>query len=123
MILRPTRSTRTDTLFPYTTRCRSPARRWAIQTRLRLVGHRDRRRTSPRSLVLAGLRVHAAVRRGSTRGAPARCLPRSEEHTSELQSLMRISYAVFCLKKKKSAYTQHMSEPTCIIHKSLYTVT
>src|SRR3546814_10759499 len=72
MIRRPPRSTRTDTLFPYTTLFRSrnlhPPRR----------GHLDRE-----------------IGVGADRGC------RSEEHTSELQSLMRISYAVFCLKKKK----------------------
>src|SRR3546814_7609244 len=44
---------------------------------------------------------------GAAEAAPARSAPRSEEHTSELQSLMRISYAVFCLKKKKNATTAH----------------
>src|SRR3546814_9521066 len=74
MIRRPPRSTRTDTLFPYTTLFRS-----------------DSTRSS-------GGRDPTAERRR----APRRCCrPRSEEHTSELQSLMRISYAVFCLKKKK----------------------
>src|SRR3546814_19890799 len=75
MIRRPPRSTRTDTLFPYTTLFRS----------VRL--HRP----------------HAAGARPRL-GVVHRCTPtprqRSEEHTSELQSLMRISYAVFCLKKK-----------------------
>src|SRR3546814_5261957 len=91
MIRRPPRSTRTDTLFPYTTLFRSPQ--------------------------CAGYRF-AADYRGAGYGcaagsaAPGSCLdrqleglsglPRSEEHTSELQSLMRISYAVFCLKKKKN---------------------
>src|SRR3546814_15064465 len=77
MIRRPPRSTRTDTLFPYTTLFRSPGRARAD----------GRRRTLCRGSRL----VHGQDR-------PAR---RSEEHTSELQSLMRISYAVFCLKKKK----------------------
>src|SRR3546814_8017238 len=73
MIRRPPRSTRTDTLFPYTTLFRS----WSFT---------------------------ATNRRSSSTSRPAlppRAGPRSEEHTSELQSLMRISYAVFCLKKKK----------------------
>src|SRR3546814_3167260 len=75
MIRRPPRSTRTDTLLPYTTLFRSCLLRRAggIQ------GRGNRRR-------------HAA---------PSDRSERSEEHTSELQSLMRISYAVFCLKKKK----------------------
>src|SRR3546814_5026017 len=78
MIRRPPRSTRTDTLFPYTTLFRSPQIRAA------------RVRASPRSPPSRSM-PHC------TRGWPMR----SEEHTSELQSLMRISYAVFCLKKKK----------------------
>src|SRR3546814_11678486 len=73
MIRRPPRSTRTDTLFPYTTLFRSVLPDpWP-----------------PRPL------PHAC------REARCPCATRSEEHTSELQSLMRISYAVFCLKKKK----------------------
>src|SRR3546814_17086335 len=88
MIRRPPRSTRTDTLFPYTTLFRSASSRcpalgrcperdpsWGAGCRRRRIGEAS----------------YAAVR---TR--------RSEEHTSELQSLMRISYAVFCLKKKKT---------------------
>src|SRR3546814_19740591 len=74
MIRRPPRSTRTDTLFPYTTLFRSP--RWPLRR-----GGKDRGQ-------------HSATGEGSK--------ARSEEHTSELQSLMRISYAVFCLKKKKT---------------------
>src|SRR3546814_9911286 len=78
MIRRPPRSTRTDTLFPYTTLFRSRAfvrdnedLRWVARDELSALG------------------IPAPIRR-------------SEEHTSELQSLMRISYAVFCLKKKKT---------------------
>src|SRR3546814_9240553 len=97
---RPPRSTRTDTLFPYTTLFRSHA----VSVRL----------TRSRRLVTTGGgdagdpdRLTAAVADGTgpqcdparrSRGSAYR---RSEEHTSELQSLMRISYAVFCLKKKK----------------------
>src|SRR3546814_9846059 len=79
MIRRPPRSTRTDTLFPYTTLFRS----CSVCRRLR--GVLSRSPSAP------NLRT-----RCRTGGAG-----RSEEHTSELQSLMRISYAVFCLKKKK----------------------
>src|SRR3546814_4372107 len=89
MIRRPPRSTRTDTLFPYTTLFRSCS--------------------SPRR---NSMRACSTGSRGCTltcsRGFPAsmsvcsRVIQRSEEHTSELQSLMRISYAVFCLKKKKN---------------------
>src|SRR3546814_16490135 len=82
MIRRPPRSTRTDTLFPYTTLFRSAPRRDA-----RPACHRYRRDRHPQGPRLP-------------RGSRGPC-GRSEEHTSELQSLMRISYAVFCLKKKK----------------------
>src|SRR3546814_3651955 len=83
MIRRPPRSTRTDTLFPYTTLFRSTA----------LPGDADggmiqRRKTAP-----AALWYKSRLRKCAQDS-------RSEEHTSELQSLMRISYAVFCLKKK-----------------------
>src|SRR3546814_5519829 len=85
MIRRPPRSTRTDTLFPYTTLFRSQHRQ-----RLRLP------RRLPRPHRLGG--DDAPPARGRARAAARD--RRSEEHTSELQSLMRISYAVFCLKKK-----------------------
>src|SRR3546814_5075980 len=98
MIRRPPRSTRTDTLFPYTTLFRSPA---PADSR----APPDRR---PRPHDPTGC---SAVARGSPSLKDAYLCPpvgrvrqertRSEEHTSELQSLMRISYAVFCLKKKK----------------------
>src|SRR3546814_9370971 len=81
MIRRPPRSTRTDTLFPYTTLFRS-----ALAAR----GHPARR-----PLVQQARPVRQARLRGARRFHR-----RSEEHTSELQSLMRSSYAVFCLKKK-----------------------
>src|SRR3546814_8059939 len=86
MIRRPPRSTRTDTLFPYTTLFRSPffSARFAY--------------ASPTQLNSCGRKVWRNFASHSQIGMPLR---RSEEHTSELQSLMRISYAVFCLKKKK----------------------
>src|SRR3546814_5975809 len=90
MIRRPPRSTRTDTLFPYTTLFRSaqgPGSR-------RLVDHLKRR--------LSGAGRGADYRCQTSGAGEPRCRLRSEEHTSELQSLMRISYAVFCLKKKKN---------------------
>src|SRR3546814_2750790 len=87
MIRRPPRSTRTDTLFPYTTLFRShevaglrPRRAIFRQIATGLTHHPDRRAIDLFTLERA----------------------RSEEHTSELQSLMRISYAVFCLKKKNA---------------------
>src|SRR3546814_5667598 len=95
MVRRPPRSTRTDTLFPYTTRFRSQDDD-RDQSGHRARGDRladlDRR---PRS---AG----QCLDRARDQAVTARIFElRSEEHTSELQSLMRISYAVFCLKKKK----------------------
>src|SRR3546814_5180885 len=102
MLRRPPRSTRTDTLFPYTTLFRS-----------RLAPRRSRRRRDRRAP--PACRALPDAGRGGRRAAlphQARAAlvvrsrtdglaVRSEEHTSELQSLMRISYAVFCLKKKK----------------------
>src|SRR3546814_2063722 len=91
MIRRPPRSTRTDTLSPYTALFRSPHDPPEGPGRRRSEGL-DRPQPVGRS--------HPAVGEG---GAPSGdgVLDRSEEHTSELQSLMRISYAVFCLKNKK----------------------
>src|SRR3546814_1025927 len=92
MIRRPPRSTRTDTLFPYTTLFRSPAP----------CGGRAPPCVRPPTAVScrsSGRRSPADRRVRSRRSGWA---ARSEEHTSELQSLMRISYAVFCLKKKKN---------------------
>src|SRR3546814_8654736 len=103
MIRRPPRSTRTDTLFPYTTLFRSGVQRLSefrlkqatsIQFRLEQ-GLPFGKLCSP----LANLDCQIAFG----------CL-RSEEHTSELQSLMRISYAVFCLKKKKKNYNTKLQE-------------
>src|SRR3546814_2014823 len=87
MIRRPPRSTRTDTLFPYTTLFRSH--------RLGLIAETLRQLTC-----LIRQTAHYAAARSPTRWIGQRFITRSEEHTSELQSLMRISYAVFCLKKK-----------------------
>src|SRR3546814_1654908 len=99
MILRPPRSTRTDTLFPYTTLFRSAEHRFV------LVGQEARFHQRP-----AGQRpIRIDPRLCPTRPNTLRPLlqrQRSEEHTSELQSLMRISYAVFCLKKKKKQTTR-----------------
>src|SRR3546814_10015913 len=95
MIRRPPRSTRTDTLFPYTTLFRSRWRRWR---RARWVG-RGRRRPAPARTDRSSASVWSSYHVSFG-------LSRSEEHTSELQSLMRISYAVFCLKKKKEKKEQ-----------------
>src|SRR3546814_4713816 len=85
MIRRPPRSTRTDTLFPYTTLFRSRPRS------VRALAENDYVGASATKLAASGNVVRNATEQ----------YLRSEEHTSELQSLMRISYAVFCLKKKK----------------------
>src|SRR3546814_5586131 len=96
MLRRPPRSTRTDTLFPYTTLFRSPdPSRQPCGGRCRSGVHRSSGRHCRGPNQPSGSRT--VVGRAS-RGPAAR----SEEHTSELQSLMRISYAVFCLKKKKN---------------------
>src|SRR3546814_10439493 len=88
MIRRPPRSTRTDTLFPYTTLCRSAA-----------MADRHQR-------AMLRIAIHQyGVEHLQTLGRRAE----SEEHTSELQSLMRISYAVFCLKKKTKSIIVTMS--------------
>src|SRR3546814_7839347 len=89
MIRRPPRSTRTDTLFPYTTLFRSgvivaPLLIWLVREPAR--GAMDAHKPADEALPFA---------------QSLAMFVRSEEHTSELQSLMRISYAVFCLKKKK----------------------
>src|SRR3546814_5027716 len=106
MIRRPPRSTRTDTLFPYTTLFRS---RLAVQLCAEPGGqageHAARVLDDPYRQGEGGDRP-ALCAEGCGRAAPGRGGPqddgRSEEHTSELQSLMRISYAVFCLKKKNT---------------------
>src|SRR3546814_2250647 len=93
MIRRPPRSTRTDTLFPYTTLFRSPR--------------------------LAAFAAACDVVTLEFENVPVDTLRflRSEEHTSELQSLMRISYAVFCLKKKITRSTNHITSH--ILHQRL----
>src|SRR3546814_3215688 len=119
MIRRPPRSTRTDTLFPYTTLFRSPiqAGNWIV-----LVGdHEQLQPQHPESVVeevAKRLRISdAEVARSdfervfeTAYGRAAGHTLRSEEHTSELQSLMRISYAVFCLKKKKQRRNSENNE-------------
>src|SRR3546814_1040390 len=88
MIRRPPRSTRTDTLFPYTTLFRSAS---MGPPETKTVGMLRRRAAiSMPGVILSQLEMQISA-----------SAQRSEEHTSELQSLMRISYAVFCLKKKK----------------------
>src|SRR3546814_5794464 len=122
MIRRPPRSTRTDTLFPYTTLFRSRvAAKGAAEHQ---VLHRDQAPPSvlgrhvheqfrpqridhatEEDLVIHEVVAHATL--GRTQATGDVLVPRSEEHTSELQSLMRISYAVFCLKKKTNNNTRN----------------
>src|SRR3546814_3326644 len=100
MIRRPPRSTRTDTLFPYTTLFRSIVNQVLVAALIFSVGgyalwlwHSEQVGAGAVAAVTAmALRVNGM----------SHWIMRSEEHTSELQSLMRISYAVFCLKKKKT---------------------
>src|SRR3546814_10557846 len=123
MIRRPPRSTRTDTLCPYTTLVRSPGQIPHRDRKHQIRDARDGNRAVPRcrrrlvSVAAAG--ADGAVPRADRpparwcrvqgarpRDALSARRRRSEEHTSELQSLMRISYAVFCLKKKNKTTQQ-----------------
>src|SRR3546814_8642435 len=112
MIRRPPRSTRTDTLFPYTTLFRSRSLVPDISQSIAYAGsdnfvgapihgYQAPRCWLKREAAEALARVDAALRERHMR---------SEEHTSELQSLMRISYAVFCLKKKKNRTNIHSNQ-------------
>src|SRR3546814_5239454 len=122
MIRRPPRSTRTDTLFPYTTRFRALAKErdrymdWTLKgvvTEAELSARMAdiRKECSELDAELRRLPVGNNVRIHPT---AIKAFARSEEHTSELQSLMRISYAVFCLKKKNTYtyYTYIHYKPT-----------
>src|SRR3546814_8522778 len=122
MTRRPPRSTRIEELFPYTTLFRS-------RHRARELRHRQLAAGLPEGGSVVGRRGPRSIHRRDERQQPAErpCEPvpsvhsrrpdpeRSEEHTSELQSLMRISYAVFCLKKKQY-YTTLSSPHTTHIH-------
>src|SRR3546814_4161780 len=103
MIRRPPRSTRTDTLFPYTTLFRSGGLVAVIGAEGALAVNAGSFLVS--AFLLLGLRGSKAAQRADQ-------VNRSEEHTSELQSLMRISYAVFCLKKKTKHKLDHTVTPT-----------
>src|SRR3546814_9393703 len=101
MIRRPPRSTRTDTLFPYTTPFRSVGKKVTWGLTLELTGYYSvaDAKHGGGSTDLYGYGASALFFPSQT-FPNAYGIVRSEEHTSELQSLMRISYAVFCLKKK-----------------------
>src|SRR3546814_18108647 len=93
MIRRPPRSTRTDTLFPYTTLFRSRGHHYGTRSSTGALPN------GPRNFKSMAISCNDSSSRLEVEAS------RSEEHTSELQSLMRISYAVFCLKKKKTMQT------------------
>src|SRR3546814_1679001 len=109
MLRRPPRSTRTDTLFPYTTLVRSGPEIKHLMTAWNTANTHDSQQWLDRALQPAEWAAWQA-------GAASWCrklagqmdLARSEEHTSELQSLMRTSYAVFCLKKKKKTTNKNV---------------
>src|SRR3546814_9180808 len=107
MIRRPPRSTRTDTLFPYTTLFRSSDGEHERMTRCAEVVLEQLRLPYRKVLLCTGDMGFSARKTYDLEV----WLPRSEEHTSELQSLMRISYAVFCLKKKKTHQHTHKQTP------------
>src|SRR3546814_6313915 len=99
----PPISTRTDTLFPYTTLFRSfTAEKRFSRSPPR---HMSRQRHSPQAVGVVFDTVSISSKIGLPRKSRRCRTPRSEEHTSELQSLMRLSYAVFCLKKNKKTTT------------------
>src|SRR3546814_3301561 len=123
MIRRPPRSTRTDTLFPYTTLFRSGETPFEYSARLRLQHAwslvRDTKTSICEISEALGFESQSAFCRSfkktfgctTTQARSAQDeAGRSEEHTSELQSLMRISYAVFCLKKKKKTKPKQIHE-------------
>src|SRR3546814_6190563 len=119
MIRRPPRSTRTDTLFPYTTLFRSHVRRRHGDSQNQPVARCRKSQCVQWDVepeVHSGWRdVGCGAKYGGRRGL------RSEEHTSELQSLMRISYAVFCLKKKNKQHTQYTYHNLYVISKGNHT--
>src|SRR3546814_8987132 len=121
MIRRPPRATRTDTLFPYTTLFRSPR----VTMRTAYVLSAPEKRQPMKGNVMKHKMTEADIAAQiaqlvdmpdtdiDTADIPEAPIEnRSEEHTSELQSLMRNSYAVFCLKKQKNKYTNHNTKLT-----------
>src|SRR3546814_10276692 len=110
MIRRPPRSTRTDTLFPYTTLFRS-----AVGPPLGPEQAQRHHQGKDGAVIVVHAQRHSARPLHDARKGLQRV--RSEEHTSELQSLMRISYAVFCLKKKKHTnLTKHNNQSVNYVH-------
>src|SRR3546814_4902299 len=112
MIRRPPRSTRTDTLFPYTTLFRSRQKIvMQLGNRLRIEGYFEKHPEIADEQIAAPIVIVGLPRTGT----------RSEEHTSELQSLMRISYAVFCLKKKITRRRTSIRKKTSTTHQPEHT--
>src|SRR3546814_5381240 len=118
MIRRPPRSTRTDTLFPYTTLFRS-LRPGNIVVLDDFSSHKSK--AVRRAIGAAGAMLFFLPKYSPDLN-PTEQHFRSEEHTSELQSLMRISYAVFCLKKKKNKAQQRTSVIICVTDKSIQSI-
>src|SRR3546814_6552392 len=119
MILRPPRSTRTDTPFPYTTSFLSSR---PISTKVPVSATASQKRVVQLGRAKIALATSCPTfRRSMSQAATTRisCGRRSEEHTSELQSLMRISYAVFCLKKKIIEYDK-ISQKQHITHRTIH---
>src|SRR3546814_2107000 len=122
MIRRPPRSTRTDTLFPYTTLFRSPRSGARIEFRVERIPANEGEVTMTMTPAQEALSDDAKAAGAAWFGMMSHVgrsslifhmvESRSEEHTSELQSLMRISYAVFCLKKKTEDKSQPISKTT-----------
>src|SRR3546814_1108293 len=109
MIRRPPRSTRTDTLFLYTTLFRSCSARCKADREYRSAAPVCACPTTPASVRPESCECRSAYNQAPCRPRPLSAAWRSEEHTSELQSLMRISYAVFCLKKKNNLQTRKLN--------------
>src|SRR3546814_1076025 len=107
MIRRPPRSTRTDPLFPYTTLFRSRIVKACGEHAVPMGVCGEMGGRTLEAMALLGLGVRRLSITPASVGPVRAMIRRSEEHTSELQSLMRISYAVFCLKKKNN--TQRLS--------------
>src|SRR3546814_2355913 len=124
MIRRPPRSTRTDTLFPYTTLFRS-RRKEGFSAMAERASESEMQvltalwEESPQTAAELTQRIGAANgwTQATVKTLIARLVQkRSEEHTSELQSLMRISYAVFCLKKKTQTIHKHIHTQHTLTH-------
>src|SRR3546814_7735021 len=117
MILRPPRSTRTDTLFPYTSLFRSFGQgAWLLDHSGGVLPGNPFYKIMPEWFLIYGIGIATVATIIASQAMITGA--RSEEHTSELQSLMRLSYAVFCLKKKKKKHNNNLytalTKPTII---------